>query len=110
MLMTGLAGLLLTSTTGAKIQLTPRARASSGGDASLAIGPWLRSGSPYGHVPGQGKGMANAEGGTPLEVGSDQQGNRGLGLQSVDEDGGLVDVSLEENEAAYAGFAVLDFS
>ena len=58
-----------------------------GGDASLPVGPLLRSGGPHGHVPGQGKGIANAECGPPLEVGTDQQGNGSLGLQSVDEDG-----------------------
>ena len=73
-----------------------------GGDAPLPVSPPLRSGGPHGHVPGQGNGMANTEGGPALEVGSDQEGNRCLGLQSVDEDGRFVDVSLEENETAHA--------
>ena len=93
--MTGLAGLLLTSTTGANTQLTPQASGFLGGDPSLPVGPLLRSGGSHGHVPGQGEGVANAEGGSALEVGSNQQGNRRLGLQSVDEDGGLVNISLE---------------
>ena len=78
-----------------KHPVDPQASGFLGGDPSLPAGPLLRSGGPHGHVPGQGEGVANAEGGSALEVGSNQQGNRCLGLQSVDEDGRLVNISLE---------------
>ncbi len=94
--MIGLSGLLLTSATGAKIQLTPMARASRAVSAASANTPSRSCGGGESHVVRPRGGGVYAHGRAALEIGADQEGKLGHLLHAVQERGHGVGLGIAD--------------
>ena len=103
MLITGLPGLLLTSTTGANAQWMPSARPSRAATTPGEVRGLLRARGPDGHRVRDGDhAAADAERHPALHVRGDEQGDGGGVLQLVQQRGQRLDLGLEHHHAADA--------